>query len=280
MSIPVIKVLTRNSEFQYIETLRRNRVKRHQAGEFFVEGVRPINQAIQHGWKINAWVYSREKRLSDWAEQILAGSNALRHYELPARLMQEISLKEDTSELVALLAIPRDDMRRIPFNENLLVLVLDQPGLPGNIGSVIRSCDALQADGLVITGHSADLYDPETVRATTGSFFAVPSVRLASHRELGQWLERAREKYPDLQVVGTSEKAPVPVQEFDFRRPTVLVAGSETHGISENLRGLCDAGTTILMGGSASSLNLACASSIILYEVSRQRRAAGSARLS
>jgi 23S rRNA (uridine2479-2'-O)-methyltransferase len=272
MSIPIIQIHTKNSEFQYIETLRRNRVKRNQSKEFFVEGVRAIDQALLNSWSINAFVYTREKRLSDWAAKILEQSKAKKHYELPAQLLKEISQREEPSELIALVGMPPDDLARIPVRENPLVVVLDRPILPGNIGSVIRSCDALRVDGLIITGHSADLYDPETIRATTGSFFSIPTVRLPSHRELIAWIDQLREHCKELRIVGTSAKASIAIDAFDFRLPTVLLAGNETHGISENYREMCDVLTTIPMSGSASSFNLACAVSIMLYEVDRQRR--------
>jgi TrmH family RNA methyltransferase len=272
MKPAVHKIHTNNSDFQYIETLRRNRVKRNKTQEFFVEGVRSIEQALSNHWEISAFVYSREKRLSDWAESILAGSPAKKHYELPAHLMKTLSQKEEPSELIAMVAMPGDDLARIPERENSLVLVLDRPILPGNIGTIIRSCDALRVDGLVITGHSADLYDPETIRATTGSFFAVPSVRLPSQRELLPWIERLKGRPRSLQVVGTSAKASIPLDEFDFTTPTLLVAGNETHGLSEAYRALCDAMVTIPMHGVASSLNLSSAVAIMLYEIDRQRR--------
>lgn len=275
MSTALIKIHSKNSEFQHIETLRRNRVKRNQSKEFFVEGVRPIDQALLHKWQINAFIYSREKRLSDWAERILERSPAQRHYELPAQLMNEISQREEPSELIALIGMPSDDLARIPKRESPLIVVLDRPILPGNIGSVIRSCDALRVDGLVITGHSADLYDPETIRATTGSFFSIPTIRLLSHRELIPWIEAQKQCCKNLRLVGTSAKAAIPIHEINFRLPTVLLAGNETHGISEAYRALCDSLTTIPMSGSATSFNLACAVSIMLYEVDRQRRLDG-----
>lgn len=267
----LIKIRSQNDEFQYIETLRRNRVKRNKAGEFFVEGVRAIDQAVSNGWEIGALVYTREKRLSDWAEGILEKARAKRHYELPAALLELLSQKEEPSELIALVTIPNDDLSRIPVRENPLLLVLDRPMLPGNIGTVIRSCDAFRADGLIITGHSADLYDPETIRATTGSFFTVPSARLPSHKELVPWIDTLKQRKPRLQVVGTSSKVSLPLYDFDFTRPTLLLAGNETHGLSEAYRQLCDAMVTIPIFGTTSSLNLANAVSIVLYEVSRQR---------
>ena len=145
MKSTLIKVYTENNDFQYIETLRRNRTRRHASREFFLEGVRAINQALKEGWKVNAWIYTRETRLSDWAAGILNNIPAPRHYELPFALLKKLSQKEDTSELLALAAMPPDDLERIPAAR--LVVVLDRPASPGNLGAIIRSCDALGADG-------------------------------------------------------------------------------------------------------------------------------------
>jgi tRNA G18 (ribose-2'-O)-methylase SpoU len=268
----LVKLYSENSDFQRIETLQRNRTTRSRSREFFVEGVRPINQAIENGWAINAFVYSREKRLSRWAEELLAQPIATTHYELPLRLVEKLSDKKDTSELLALVAMPPDDLARIPMQPNLLVVVFDRPANPGNLGAIIRSCDALRVDGLIITGHAVDLYDPETIRATTGSFFAVPAVRLASHQQLAPWFEQVRNRTGSLQIVGTSAKAELPIAKCDFTPPTVLVIGNETHGLGEAYRALCDHMVTIPMDGSATSLNVACATSIMLYEIDRQRR--------
>lgn len=268
----VVKIYSENNNFQYIETLRRRREKRLRQREFFIEGVRPINQALAYHWTINAFVYSREKRLSDWAEGILARSQAQTHYEVPLRLLEKLSGKSETSELLALVAMPDDDLARIPITSDMLVVVFDRPASPGNLGTIIRSCDALQAQGLIITGHAVDLYDPETISASTGSFFALPTVRLPSQRELLPWLENVRQRLGGVQVVGTDEKAEVEISQHDFTPPTVLIAGNETWGMSAAYRELCDALVQIPLAGSASSLNVACATSIFLYEIGRQRR--------
>jgi TrmH family RNA methyltransferase len=272
MKATITKILTENSDFQYIETIQRNRTKRNRSREFVVEGVRAINQAVRNQWTINALVYSRDRRLSDWAEGVIEHSGAKVHFVLSTPLMEKLSQKEDTSELIAITAMPADDLARIPERENLLVVVLDRPTSPGNLGTIIRSCDALRVDGVIITGHSVDLYDPETVRATTGSFFSLPVIRLLSFNELIPWFEGLKLRLDRLQIAGTSAKAETSIQNYDFTAPTILLVGNESHGLSENARALCDAMVTIPMYGSATSLNVACATSILLYEVDRQRR--------
>jgi len=268
----LVKIYTENNDFQYIETLRRKREKRLRSQEFFVEGVRPINMALAHTWQINAFAYTREKKLSDWAENILRQSRARTHYEMPLHLLEKLSNKSEPSELLALVAMPEDDLKRIPVHEGLLVVVFDRPASPGNLGTIIRSCDALNVDGLIITGHSVDLYDPETISATTGSFFSLPTVRLPSQKELLPWIEQLRERIGAVQIVGSDEKAVIDLGEQDFGRATVLVVGNETWGMSASYRELCDTVVQIPIAGAASSLNVACATSILLYEIDRQRR--------
>jgi 23S rRNA (uridine2479-2'-O)-methyltransferase len=269
----VIKIFSENADFQHVETLRRNREKRHKSREFFVEGVRPINQALKYNWTINALLYSREQRLSGWAEDVLAHAAAKTHIELPLPLLQKLSNKTEPSELIALVAMPEDRLSRIPIKEDMLVVVFDRPSSPGNLGTLLRSCDALRVDGLVITGHSADLYDPETISASTGSFFALPTVRMPSHKALLPWLETIKSALDSLQIVGSSAKAENDIAAHDWTGPTVLVLGNETWGLSAAYRELCDAMVNIPIYGSATSLNVACAASIMLYEIDRQRRA-------
>ncbi|HTK07423.1 MAG TPA: RNA methyltransferase [Ktedonobacteraceae bacterium] len=268
----LVKIYSENNDFQYIETLRRKREKRLRSREFFVEGVRPLNMALSHHWQINAFAYTREKKLSDWAENILRQSRAQTHYEMPLHLLEKLSSKSEPSELLALVAMPEDDLERIPVHERLLVIVFDRPASPGNLGTIIRSCDALNVDGLIITGHSVDLYDPETISATTGSFFALPTVRLPSQKELLPWLDQIRGRTSGLQIVGSDEKAVVDLAEQDFAQPTILVVGNETWGMSASYKELCDTIVQIPIAGAASSLNVACATSILLYEINRQRR--------
>ncbi len=272
MAPKVVKIYSENNLFQHIDTLRRNREKRHRNRAFFVEGVRPINAALQDNWTITTFVYARDRRMSDWARGILSRSRAEMHVEVPLTLLHKLSNKTETSELLALVATPEDRLSRIPIEDNLRVVVCDRPASPGNLGTLIRSCDALGVDGVVIAGHAVDLYDPATISATTGSFFAVPIVRVAGPDDLLPWFDTIRRTIGLCEVVGTSAKATSDISTHDLTGPTVLVVGNETWGLSARLKELCDTMVTIPMHGSATSFNMACAVSIMLYEIDRQRR--------
>lgn len=268
---PVIRIYSENNDFQHAEVLKRNREKRQKNKEFFVEGVKPIEQAIASRWPISAFLYSRDRQLSGWAKDILAASSAESHFELPDELMRKLSDKEETSELIALVRMAEDLLDRIPVSDRFLVLVLDRPASPGNLGTMIRTADAFGAAGVIITGHAADLYDPKTVRASIGTLFSTPVVRIGSPAELLPWFAQVRKRLGELQIVGTSAKGTALAAQHDFQKPTVLLLGNETWGLSARYKEMCDALVRIPIQGSASSLNVAEAAAIMLYEIARQR---------
>jgi tRNA G18 (ribose-2'-O)-methylase SpoU len=273
------RIFTENNYFQRVEVLKRNREKRNKYRQFFVEGVKAIDFARQYNWPIRWFVYSREKSLSAWAEEVLATSQAELHLELPFRLMAKLSEKEaETSELIAVVDMVERDLSHLKIKDDLLVVIFDRPSSHGNLGTLIRSCEALKADGLIITGHGVDLYDPKTIRASMGTFFAVPTFRLPSHHEVRPWLEKVSQQLPAFQVVGSTAQAELVVDEADFTKPTVLLIGNETYGLSNKYKEICASFGTLVripMYGEITSFNVSCAASIILYEIDRQRRRNG-----
>ncbi|EYF08202.1 RNA methyltransferase [Chondromyces apiculatus] len=268
----LIRVYSEDNHFQRAEVLKRNRTKRHKYGEFFVEGVRSINEALRCGWKINAFLYPRDVQLSGWAREILATSKADAHLELPAALLDKLSEKNESSEIAAIISTPKDDLARIPVRDDLLVLLLDRPTNPGNFGTTIRAAAAFGAHGIVVTGHTADLYDPITVRASVGTLFSQTIVRVSSNNELLPWLEGLKPRIPGLQLVVSGHEGEHQIHECNFRRPTVLVLGNETRGASTLFKDLADETARIPLEGVTTSLNVSCAASIFLYEIARQRR--------
>ena len=271
-----LHVSTANSAFQVLESLVSNRVKRHRSRTFVLEGVQPITRALATGWTFDAVIHESGARLSDWATDVIARASAPIRYEMTPELLARLSGRTEASELLALVRMQEQPFARLPVHEGLLVAVMDRPGSPGNLGTLIRSCDALGADGLVVTGHAVDLYDPATITASRGSLFALPVVQAASHAEVLQWVATVRDRLGRCRLVGADERADTDLAAHDFTEPTVLVFGNEKHGLSRAYRDACDAVVRIPMSGSASSLNVSVAASIAIYEVARQRRQPGS----
>jgi TrmH family RNA methyltransferase len=259
------RVTVRNARFQQWQALLTNRAKRLREGEFLVHGVRPISLAVEYGWPVRALLYDADRpRRSEWAGRLLDTVDASR-FALAGDLMAELAEKEE-AELIAVVELPPDDLHRLPPAPTL-ILVLDRPANPGNVGTAVRSADAFGAAGVIVTGHAADPYEPRAVRASTGSLFAVPVVRLGSHTPAVAWA-RAR----GLTVVGTDEHGDADIDAADLTGPTMVVIGAEATGLSVGWREACQRLVRIPIGGAASSLNAASAASITLYECSRQRR--------
>ncbi|MFI6009053.1 TrmH family RNA methyltransferase [Streptomyces sp. NPDC051243] len=268
------RISSRNARFQQWESFLTNRNKRTRAREFLVQGVRPISLAVEHGWTIHTIIYDAKRSLSRWAEDMLRTTKAERVAMAPSLLADLGEKSEDAPEVVAVVEMPPDDLSRIKVGQGFLGVTFDRPTSPGNIGSIIRSADAFGANGMIVSGHAADVYDPKCVRASTGSLFALPSVRVPAHRDVAEWVEAKRAEGTPIVIVGTDEHGDCDVFDFDFTQPTLLVIGNETSGLSNAWRETCDRMVSIPMGGAASSLNAANAATAVLYEVSRQRIAA------
>jgi TrmH family RNA methyltransferase len=281
-----IYIHNENNDFQYFETLKKNRNKRHSSGEFIVEGVRNINECLKNNWTVSGAIYSAGSRnlsgLSDWAKNILrnfALKNA-EFYNLDKGLMQKLSDKkdkDDTSELILIVKIKNGGLNQLELSQNSTVLIFDRPSNKGNLGTVIRTCDSFGADALLITGHAVDLYDTETVRATMGSFFKQKIFRVPSFAEFTDWLGMQKSIFPNLKTIGTSAKAEKLIHTINPEEfadsPNIILIGNETMGLSKNFFELCDILVKIPMhaGSSASSLNAACAAAIVLYEFTKHK---------
>ena len=268
----VLRVTTRNARFQQWEALLGNRNKRQRNGEFLVQGVRPITMAIRFGWEVRELLVNTDVHLSQWAEETLDATAATR-VAVAGELMAELGGKAEAGpELLAIVGMPADDLGRIPAGPGMLAVAFDRPTTPGNVGTLIRSADAFGAAGVILTGHSADLYDPKAVRASTGSLFSVPAVRVASHRVVLDWITGLRGRGVAVRVVGTDEKGDLDAAQYDFTQPTLLLIGNETVGLSSAWREACDYLIRIPMAATAaSSLNAATAASVVLYESIRQK---------
>ncbi|MDJ1133522.1 TrmH family RNA methyltransferase [Streptomyces iconiensis] len=264
----VQRITTRNARFQQWQALLTNRSKRRRAGEFLVQGVRPITLAVEHGWPVRALLHPYGSRLSDWARDLLASDHiGGERVALAPELLAELSERDEPgAELIAVVAMPEDGLSRIPVGDTFLGVLFDRPTSPGNIGSLLRSADAFGADGLIVTGHAADLYDPKSVRASTGSLFALPAVRVPSPNEVLDWLP------PHVTVLATDEDGETPLYDADLTGPVLLLIGNETTGLSTTWRTHSHHTLRIPIQGAATSLNAANAATALLYETARQRR--------
>ena len=267
------KIFTKNATYQKFEVLLTNRNKRHKYNEFLVEGVRNINEAIKNNWQINSFIYPQEKNLSDWATDLLRNVKTKVNYELLENLMNELSGKEDTSELIAIVNMRDNAENEKEMSENPIIALFDRPSNKGNLGTLIRSCDAFGVDKLIITGHCVDIYEPDVISASMGSFFKLPFIRLSDNIEIDKYITELKLKYPLLKIVGTTAHKKTSIYEVDMTTPVLFLIGNETDGLNQHYCEISDVMATIPMSeqSSASSFNVSCAATVMFYEAIRQR---------
>jgi 23S rRNA (uridine2479-2'-O)-methyltransferase len=269
----VLRVSKKNALFQEWLALKQNRQKRHRSGQFLVEGTTAIDSAVRHGWRLEALLYPAGRRLSTWAEEHLASEVAERRVEMDAELLAELSERHEGTELLAVARTRDRDLPSLQLVEPWLVVAVDRPKSPGNLGSVIRSAAAFDAAAVILTGHAADPFDPACVRASVGTLFDVPVVRLPSQAPLLAWVgvQRSRQR---LTLVGTGQAGTELIDQVDLTGNALIVLGNETEGLSQAYCSACDRFVRLPTSARQSSLNVSAAASIILYEVQRQRGAA------
>ena len=267
-----------DADFQHFEVLRSNRNKRYHAGEFLVEGVRSLKEAKACGWEIRSLIYP-DAKLSDWANGYIAECGCDINYRLTPELMARLSGKTDPSEMMAIVAMKPDmaesgvDKIVASLPENPMIVLFDRPSNRGNLGTLIRSADALGVSLLLTTGHSVDLYDPEVVVSAMGSFFKVPAMRISDNRVLDALIERLRRRYGDFTLLGTTAHRQHPIWGAPLAKSFMLMIGNETMGLSAAFKEKCDLLCTIPMAEDsyATSFNVSCAATAMLYEAVRQR---------
>lgn len=267
------KVVTKNATYQKFEVLKSNRNKRYKYQEFLVEGVRNINEAVKKGWNIKSILYVDDINLSDWAKGIISSTSTEINYIISEVLMKELSGKEVTSEIMAIIGMRVDNLDSLVLSNNPMIALFDRPSNKGNLGTIIRSCDAMGVECLILTGHAVDLYDTDVVVSSMGSFFNMQIVRVPETQKVLDFIAGMHRRYPTFNTIGTTAHKEHPIYDLDLSGPVLFMIGNETDGLCNTFKDCCDLLATIPMAESsyASSFNVGCAATVMFYEASRQR---------
>lgn len=263
---PVRPIRTRNATFQVLDALKRNRHKRNELGEVFIEGIEPIKQAVAGGRRVKRILCADPAALSRWAQGFIAQVAPEEILQLEGELYRELAERGEPSELMVTVADVERGLEDVPLGAAPLVLVFDRPSDHGNLGTIIRTANAFGVDLVITVGHGVDVRDPKVIRASMGAVFHTPVVQVESIRTLEAWLKRLRERV-DLAVLGTDSTGTTPSTTPLLRRPCALILGNEALGMSAALRGLADGMVAIPMRGQVNSLNVSCAASILLWQI-------------
>ncbi|HSH35449.1 23S rRNA (guanosine(2251)-2'-O)-methyltransferase RlmB [Schnuerera sp.] len=255
-----------NPTIKEIKTLYRKK-ERWTKKSFLAEGIKIVEEYVDKKYPISYIVVSENLHNIRGGEALLDKIQNHKYIiQVPDKLYKEISDMESPQGVLAVVKFELDYIQNLHNKENPFILLLDKVQDPGNMGTIIRTADAFGVDGIIVTDGCVDIYNPKVVRATMGSIFRVPIYHYSIGAEI---IEELKSK--NIKIYSTSLKGNRFIQNTDFNKPSLLIIGNESKGVSKHLEALADDLIKIPMVGEAESLNAAVASSIIMYEVARQR---------
>lgn len=264
--MPKLTISVENAEYQIIQALKLNRTKRHKAQEAFVEGIESIKQVARAGLEITRIITVDVEKLSTWSKDLIRTNPKAKLIEMAFDLYKSLCDRDEPSEIVVTTKVDFFSFGDLQLPEKPFVLVFDRPSDMGNLGSIVRSANSFGVDAILLIGHGVDLYDPKVIRSSLGSVFHSKIVNVQSMPEFEAWIKEQKRKN-NLNVVGTDSTGDVSLMNHKLARPVAVVLGNEAKGMSVSLKNLCDYVVGIPVEGAVNSLNVACAGSIVLWDV-------------
>ena len=243
--------------------LLRQRKGRQESGSFLVEGIHHVGEAVEAGWELEALVYAPDLLASDFGRQLVEGQarGGVRCAALTGELFAAIAEKDNPQGLLAVVRRRQTRLADLAAGSFRWGAACVAPQDPGNVGSILRTLDAVGADGLFLLDGGTDPYHPSCVRASMGAIFWKPVIQ-ASFDQFTAWAGKA-----GCRLVGSSARGGSDYRRLGGGRPLVLVLGSEQKGLSSEQLAACEDVVSLPMHGRASSLNLAVAAGILLYSL-------------
>ncbi len=252
-----------------VRRLLADRAHRDARRRFFVEGARNVVHALETGFHIDALIYSEKLLIVPIARRLVrercrSGTPTL---HVSPEDFRQVSTTPRASGVGAIVAQRWSPLHGASPKAGLCWVVLEAVRSAGNLGSLIRTSEAIGGAGFILLGPRIDPFDPAVVRASTGALFRQTLIR-TNEWSLRNWVRRHR-----CRLIGASPDGSADLHRFAYPRPTILVLGEERQGLTPLQRDLCSDLVRIPMVGVADSLNLAVAGSLLLYEVYRARSA-------
>lgn len=260
---------TSNPRIKAIRALRQ-RKERAQSGLAFIEGIRIVADALHRPGTVESLIVAPDLLTSSYAQELVHQAADVETIEVSAEVFQSLSLKDGPQGIGAVIHQRWESLDAVRLNgDDFCWVALDAVQDPGNLGTILRTCDAVGCSGVMLLGHSTDPYDPTALRGSMGAVFSQRLVR-ADYDSFVTW-----KQLHDYVVVGTSDAAANDYTKVPYRFPLVLLMGSERQGLAPALQAACDLTVSIPMVGQGDSLNLAVATGVMLYELFNHRRASG-----
>jgi TrmH family RNA methyltransferase len=249
-----------NPRVKRLLNLQQKSALRKAEAVFVVEGLREVERAIKSGY------VPQELWIEDKSEQPhFSAKYQTAIITCNTSVFSKISYRESAAEVVAVFEIKEQLLEKLKLPENPLLVVVEDVEKPGNLGAILRTCNGLGADAVLVCNPQTDIYNPNVIRNSLGAFFDIPVI-VCSNDEAIEFLEKKK-----IQVFSAYLEASIPYHQADFTQPAALVFGSEANGLTDVWVKNTSQNIIVPMHGVVDSLNVSVAVAILLAEAIRQR---------
>jgi TrmH family RNA methyltransferase len=260
-----------NQRVKEIANLKQKKY-RSESGLFFAEGLRAVQEAVEFAEITELFFTAEEKDKLDEIEILkTAKEKGARLYQADAKVMDKLSDTKTPQGVLAVIRIPKQSLQNLrpgtASDNNAPVIILDRIQDPGNLGTIIRTADAVGALGIILLEGCVDAYSPKVVRASMGSLFHLTVVQDVFPEEALTWCYRHGYEPAAAVMQGASN-----LYKSDISKKMAFIFGNEANGVSEELQVAAETRLFIPMAGQAESMNVAMAAGIVLFEGLRQRK--------
>lgn len=248
-----------NPQVKRLVLLQQKSSERRSQGVFVVEGLREVRHCCEAGYQIET-VYQCPELL---AETELPFPRVVR---VTRKVYEKIAYRDSTEGIVAIVRDRPLSLDDLQLSAAPLLVVLERVEKPGNLGAVLRSADAAHADAVIVCDPLTDLHNPNLIRSSIGAVFTVPTVACSSEACIRFLRDR------NVQILTAQLQDSSLYYDVDMRRPTAIVMGTESTGLTDQWREAASAHIRIPMLGRLDSLNVSVSAAILLFEAVRQRQ--------
>ncbi|HLJ53747.1 MAG TPA: RNA methyltransferase [Chthonomonadaceae bacterium] len=246
----------------------QTREGRERTGLFLIEGIKPLAEAVVEGARVETLVVAPAVLTNTLGHKLvkrlrIGGTPCLR---LSPEVYHSVSQAEEPQGIAAVLRQRWERLDQVRPSRGLCWIAAEAVQSAGNLGTILRTSEAVGGSGVILIGDTVDPFNPATVRASMGSLFHQKIVR-TTVEAFAAWKRRHQ-----CLLVGTSASAETDYKALRYPSSLILLMGGEKRGVSPEVAAMCDAMVRIPMVGRTNSLNIAIAAGVLLYEVFDQRR--------
>lgn len=253
-----------NPKVKEVVKLRERRA-REESGLFLIEGYRELSRALQAARTVQTLFYCPELYLGSNEEALRQLCPGALQLCCTKEVFAKISYRDRPDGLLAIAPQRHLPLEDLVLKRNPFLLIAESIEKPGNLGTILRSADAAGVDAVIVCDPTTDIHNPNVVRSSVGTLFTLPVIE-ADAEETFAFLKKNQ-----IAIVAATPHAKQEFTEADLKVPLAIVVGTEQYGLTEKWMKGADITVRIPMFGVADSLNVASATTILLYEVVRQR---------